>query len=222
MKTPLAVAGAAVAIAAAFAVLRAAPHPIPIAPGIVTRDVAPAPVAAGSTPHGSLVVYVAGEVLRPGLYSLSPGARVEGAVRAAGGATKRGDLVAINLAEPVSDGEKVVVPLRGDPATAAYADTVAATGSSAAGGSRTVRHGRRSRGAHRGRHRKEPPASPIDLNAADAPALQELPGIGASLAQRIVAYRDLNGPFHGLDELLDVSGMTDRRLDAISPYLVIR
>jgi competence protein ComEA len=222
MKTPLAVAGAAVAIAAAFAVLRAAPHPTPIAAGAIARDVAVAPVTVRSTPQASLVIYVAGEVLRPGLYALSPGARVESAVRAAGGATVRADLVAINLAEPLSDGEKVVVPAHGDPATASYAEAASATGSGNAGSSGSTKHAHRSRGTHRGRHRKQPPSAPIDLNAADAPALEQLPGIGASLAQRIVSYRDLNGPFHGLDELLDVAGMTDSRLDAISPYLVIR
>jgi competence protein ComEA len=222
MKTPLAVAGAAVAIAAAFAVLRAAPHPTPIAAGVLTRDVVAAPVTVRGTPQGSLVIYVAGAVLRPGLYSLSAGARVESAVRAAGGATARADLVAINLAEPLTDGEKVVVPARGDLAAAAYADVATATGSSSAGSAGSTGRTHRSRGTHRGRHRKQPPSAPIDLNAADAPALEQLPGIGASLAQRIVSYRDLNGPFHGLDELLDVAGMTDSRLDAISPYLVIR
>jgi competence protein ComEA len=77
-----------------------------------------------------------------------------------------------------------------------------------------MRHGRR--------HRKPPPAAPIDLNAADATQLQDLPGVGPSLAERIVAFRDVNGPFRSTDELLNVAGMTDRRLDAISPYVVAR
>ena len=221
MKTPLAVAGAAVAIAGAVAILRA-PHPAPLVAGVATSDVAIAarPPAARTTTAGSLIVYVAGEVVRPGLYALSAGARVDGALRAAGGATRRADLVAVNLAEPLSDGEKVVVPARGDPAPEASGGSGSMALSPAAAGS--ARHSRRTRGTHRGRRHKQPPAAPIDLNAADAAALEELPGIGPSLAERIVAYRDLNGPFHGFDELLDVSGMTDRRLDQISPYLLIR
>jgi competence protein ComEA len=223
MKTPLAVAGAAVAVAGAVAILRA-PHPAPLVAGVAASDVAIAarPPAARTTTPGSLIVYVAGEVVRPGLYALSAGARVDGALRAAGGATRRADLVAVNLAEPLSDGEKVVVPARGDPAPEASGGPASMALSPAATGAGSARHSRRSRGTHRGRRHKQPPAAPIDINAADASALEELPGIGPSLAERIVAYRDLNGPFHGLDELLDVSGMTDRRLDQISPYLVIR
>lgn len=80
----------------------------------------------------------------------------------------------------------------------------------------------RSARAGRGRSRRLPPASAVDLNGADAAALAQLPGIGPTLAARIVAYRDLNGPFASADELLDVAGITPGRLDRIAPYLVVR
>ena len=63
---------------------------------------------------------------------------------------------------------------------------------------------------------------PVDLNTADAAQLESLPGIGPSLADRIVAYRAINGPFASVDDLLDVNGITDTRLQDISPYLVVR
>ena len=60
------------------------------------------------------------------------------------------------------------------------------------------------------------------MNAADEATLETLPGIGPSLAERIVAFRDLNGPFASSDELLDVGGMTAGKVDAISPYVTFR
>jgi competence protein ComEA len=62
----------------------------------------------------------------------------------------------------------------------------------------------------------------VDVNRADAATLATIPGIGAGLAERIVAFRSTNGPFASPDELLDVSGITDRRLEALLPYVVAR
>ncbi|HLI97350.1 MAG TPA: helix-hairpin-helix domain-containing protein, partial [Candidatus Baltobacteraceae bacterium] len=56
------------------------------------------------------------------------------------------------------------------------------------------------------------------VNTADAQTLASIPGIGSTLASRIVEYRRLNGPFASLDELADVAGMTQRRVDAMSGY----
>ncbi len=215
MKTPIVIAGGAVVIAAAAAVLRA-PHPAPPAGGLPTHEVVALQRHVAAAPAG-LVVYIAGQVVRPGLYTVAAGARVDEALRAAGGPTARADLAAINPAEPLSDGEKVVVPAQGEAVTAV------AGGASAPDGRRSRHASRRSSGARSSRrHKKAPPAAPIDLNGADAVQLEELPGIGPSLAERIVAFRELNGPFHTFDDLLDVAGMTDRRLDEISPYLVLR
>jgi competence protein ComEA len=60
-----------------------------------------------------LVVYVSGAVRRPGLYRLAKGTRIDDAIALAGGATRRADLIAVNLAAPLADGEQIVVPVRG-------------------------------------------------------------------------------------------------------------
>ncbi|HZZ65096.1 MAG TPA: ComEA family DNA-binding protein [Candidatus Baltobacteraceae bacterium] len=199
MKQTFVIAG--LLVVAALALWRPAAPPAPALgeshataqtpPGrsIPSKDV-PRPRASSGA-----VVYVAGAVLRPGLYQLPPAARADEAVRRAGGFATGADPAGVNLAARIEDGEEIRVPHMGE--------TV------------KPRSGRRaSRKSARTRH-------VVDVNTADPRALASLPGIGASLAQRIVEYRQLNGPFGSLDELADVSGMTQRRIDSIASYLVV-
>ena len=165
------------------------------------------------------VVYVAGAVAKPGVYTLRLTARADEALRAAGGATAQADLVAINLAARVRDGEEIAVPVRG-----AEASVPSGTGHSVAKPSRrhsTKRGHRRKRNAPNddATDGAGAPTETVDVNAADEATLETLPGVGPSLAQRIVAFRDLNGPFASIDELLDVGGMTAGKVDGISPYV---
>lgn len=62
---------------------------------------------------------------------------------------------------------------------------------------------------------------PLDINQADSEALQALPGIGEVLAGRIIAYRDENGPFSSPDQLMNVEGIGEKRLEAILDYITI-
>ena len=143
------------------------------------------------------VVYVAGAVKRPGLYHLPGGARAGDAVRAAGGFSASADAAATNLAQRVDDGMEVRVYAAGE-----------------APRTRSSMHTTRPRA-----RKTSAPHAAVDINSADEQMLASLPGVGALLAQRIVTYRELNGPFASLDELLDVAGVTPRRLDALEPYL---
>ncbi len=143
----------------------------------------------------AVVVYVAGAVVHPGLYGLAGNARVDDAVRRAGGLRADADSEAVNLAQHVTDGEEIRVARIGES---------------------TPRPAR----ARSARKARTIPAN-VDLNSADASALASLPGVGSTLAERIVEYRRLNGPFASLDELADVAGMTQRRIDAIAPYIAL-
>ena len=69
---------------------------------------------------------------------------------------------------------------------------------------------------------KQPPSKPIDLNRANAKELQELPGVGAVTAQRIIAMRQKSGPFKRIEDLLAIRGVSQKKLDAMRPYLMIR
>jgi competence protein ComEA len=220
---PFAIAAGAVGIAAVATFFRApaAPPATRMQVGELARRPTDAKVERAI---GAVVVYVVGEVKHPGVYRLEGGARIERALAAASGPTAKADLLAVNLAAPLTDGEQVFVPAKGTSASvAAQLAQSAALSSESSISATTAKQKRPSRTHHRrGRAHKAPPAQPIDLNLADVSALEELPGIGPSLAERIVTYRDLNGRFRSADELLDVAGMTDRRLDAISAYIVVR
>jgi competence protein ComEA len=170
------------------------------------------------------LVYVAGEVLKPGVYPVAAEARVGDALALAGGARADADLVAVNLAAHLSDGDEVIVPARGAEARVGGARRRAtARGAHRSPGPRRAgRHKRSRAGGQRSHGDGVPPAGEIDINTADAGTLATIPGIGGGLAERIVAFREANGPFASVDELLDVSGITDRRLEAIIPFVVAR
>ncbi len=162
-----------------------------------------------------VVVYVAGEVLRPGVYELPADARAAAALARAGGPKPQADLVAVNLAAHLQDGDEIAVPKLG-----------AELATRRARGPR-VPAAQRSHRPHRQRHPKAAVASSVtlasvDLNAADADELATLPGIGPALAERIVAYRTENGPFTSVDELADIAGITPRLQDALANIVVIR
>jgi comEA protein len=68
---------------------------------------------------------------------------------------------------------------------------------------------------------KQPPAHPIDLNTATAAQLEQLPGIGPARASAIIAFREKSGPFHRVEDLLAVRGISKDRLEKIRPYVKI-
>lgn len=161
------------------------------------------PAAPASSAPTELVVHVSGAVTSPGVVRLPPGARVDDALHAAGGATGEAELAAVNLARPVVDGEQIHVPVPGEepPAVAAPAPAAdappagdAGAGDGAAGGG----------GADGGL---------IDLNTASVAELDELPGVGPAIAQRIVDHREQNGRFESVDQLEEVSGIGPATLE---------
>lgn len=161
--------------------------------------------AASGAPDGTagdgLLVHVVGEVAEPGLVTVRDGARVADALRAAGGTTRKADLTAVNLARAVVDGEQLYVPRPGEPVPGPVAP---GTGRPAPG---TGGPGASGGGSATG--------ATVDINTADAAALEELPGVGPSIAQAIVEWRETNGQFASVDELEDVPGIGPATLDEI-------
>src|SRR5437763_1875527 len=160
-------------------------------PARLTIDPPTAPSGAGSPSGGArLYVDVAGEVRRPGLYRVARGSRVAAAVGMAGGFTRAADSTQVNLAAPLQDGQQVIVAGRGPGAAPA---------SGAAGGAAGKR--------------------PVSLATATADELDSLDGIGPTLAQRIVEYRQAHGGFHSVDELRQVDGIGDKRFQQLKKAL---
>jgi len=215
----------AAAGAAAFVFLRPAPPPAATAQpgwsGVTLRDAPRDASRAIAARSPDALAYVAGEVIRPGVYPVRADARVRDAVALAGGTRPGADLVAVNFAAHVRDGDAIIVPARGAPELLARGHRHARRSD---GG---VRHERSTRRGKHGKHRRvprdgAPPVAEVDINSADAEALASIPGIGDGLAERIVEFRRQNGAFASVDELLDVAGITEHRLDAIIPYVVAR
>lgn len=150
---------------------------------------------AGDTAAQRILVHVVGEVARPGVIEVVSGARVGEAIEAAGGASEAAVLSAVNLARTVVDGEQIVVPNAQQVQDGAVPGAPAAGngGAGAAGGVPAV----------------------IDLNTADAGALETLPRVGPALAQRILDWRSANGRFASVDQLLEVPGIGAKILDGM-------
>jgi len=155
---------------------------------------APVPIESSGSPSAGpvLVVAVAGKVRRPGVVRLPSGSRVADAITAAGGAVPGADLGLVNLARKVVDGEQVVV---GVPAPGAGPVGAAppAPGSGAL----------------------------LDLNTATVAQLDELPGVGPVLAQRLIDYRTANGGFRSVDQLREVDGIGESRFQKLKELVTV-
>jgi len=144
-----------------------------------------------------IYVHVAGAVRRPGLVRLPEGARVAAAVDRAGGTLRQADLAGVNLAAKLEDGQQVIVPRRG--ATPGAAGSPAAATDAAPPGTAG--------------------APKLSLGAVTVEQLDELDGIGPTLAQRIVEYRTEHGGFRSLGELREVEGIGEKRFASLREAL---
>jgi competence protein ComEA len=156
--------------------------------------------AAASAPGGEVVVHVVGAVATPGVQRLPAGTRVVDAVEAAGGASPEADLARINLAAVLVDGQQIYVARVGE------APPVPLAGSAPSG-----READAASGA----------LGLVDLNTATADELDELPGVGPTTAQAIISHREQNGPFTSVDELLDVRGIGDAKLEQLRDLVTV-
>jgi competence protein ComEA len=146
-----------------------------------------------------LEVHVVGAVLRPGVYILLEGSRVQDAVNAAGGLSAEADLDSLNLAAKLEDGQQLDVPYLGS-ATSTVVPTVSFR-VLPAGATAT------------------PSGDQININTASAAELETLPGIGPALAQRIVTYRTEHGPFAHIEDIMNVAGIGPATFDNIKDLI---
>ena len=154
-----------------------------------SQEVIAAPILDIAAVAPLLVVDVAGAVIKPGVYSLPSGSRVVDAIQAARGIKKGADTSDINQARLLKDGEQIYV-------------YPAAQASSGASSTRVVRKN-----------------GPIMINRASVKEYESLDGIGPVLAQRIVTYRKVNGPFAAIEDLMKVSGIGPKTFEKFKAKL---
>jgi competence protein ComEA len=154
----------------------------------------------GDEVTSEVVVHMAGAVHDPGVHRLDAAARVVDGVRAAGGLTADADQARVNLAAPLTDGERVYVPRVDEadpPEPVAGVTPPSATGGTTDG---TV-------------------VAPVDLNTADGPELETLPGVGPATSAAILEHRGRIGSFESVDQLIDVSGIGPATLEKLRPLV---
>jgi competence protein ComEA len=141
-----------------------------------------------------VIVYITGAVPRPGVYALPQGARMQDAISAAGGFLAEAEKSQINLAALLEDGEKVDIPYveGASPIITTPAPEVVTSTTEL-----------------------------IDINTASAAELEELPGIGPTTAQKIIDYREQNGPFVTTEDIINVSGIGPGTYERIKDLITV-
>ena len=148
-------------------------------------------------------VYVIGEVKNPGVVEIEEGDRIEDAIILAGGTTENTDLSKINLAYYLEDGQKIVVPSINDNVEDQEENNNEDLSEDGIVGESSN-------------------DSKVNINTASEAELQTLSGIGESLAERIVTYREENGKFKNIEDLKNVSGIGDKKFESLKEYIKVK
>lgn len=182
----------------------------------ISRAPAGEPIALQPAPTKEpIAVHVIGAVPRPGLYEFAEGARIQDAIDAAGGLLTSADVNTINLAALLEDGQQLTIPYKPGEAPAAgdaseppsSDDTLILPGVTETPASSGI---------------DENVNELININTASVEELDNLPGIGPTIAQRIVDYRTENGPFSVIEDILNVSGVGPSTFDEIKDLITVQ
>jgi competence protein ComEA len=201
----LCVVGAIAVLVTVLTLIRDSPPTVVSAklpPVDMVSTAAPTSGPAPPSPTEPVVVSVVGLVHTPGLVTLAPGARIADALDAAGGALDGADVLGLNMARRVEDGEQIVVGIGAPPGQPAEMGSSVVSDTGPSGEKGVPDNNSESTGL-------------VDLNSATVEQLDTLPGIGPVTAQAIIAWRDANGRFGSVDQLGDVDGIGPARLDKL-------
>ena len=143
-----------------------------------------------------IIVHISGAVPRPGVYALPDGARVQDVISAAGGFLAEADKELINLARVLEDGEKLDIPYTEgfSPVLPTPVQSIIIPGDD---------------------------EDLININTASSFELETLPGIGPAIAQRIIEYREANGPFLAIEDIVNVSGIGPGTYERIQDLITV-
>lgn len=154
-----------------------------------------------SKSEADIKVYISGEIVKPGVYTLSPGDRAERLVELAGGYTKNADTTALNLAMKLKDEDDFKIPNKLQGSTLVPTTTVSPlSGTSSSTPNKTAI---------------------IDINSATKEQLMDLPRIGEALSQRILDYREKMGAFKDIKDITNVSGIGEKMFENIKDKISV-
>lgn len=153
-----------------------------------------------------IAVHVIGAVPRPGLYEFMEGARVQDAIDAAGGLLSSANVDSINLAALLEDGQQLNIPYKADeePAQSFSTEEELVLPTEESSENSEVEN-----------------TELININTATVEELDSLPGIGPTIAQRIVDYRNENGPFNTIEDIQNVSGIGPSTFEEIQDLITV-
>ena len=148
-------------------------------------------------PGAKMYVDVSGAVVNPGVYEVGSQTRLFQVIEMAGGLTENADVDSLNRAEIVYDGQKIIVGILGEPSAAA----------SESSGSQSAQSGITN--------------GKVNLNLAGSATLQTIPGIGPSKADRIIDYRNTNGRFRKIEDIMNITGIGEKTFESIKDYITV-
>ena len=151
-----------------------------------------------------VIIHIAGAVKNPGVYQLKSTDRIVDVVKIAGGATEEANLDLINLAALLKDGQKIIVPYK------TYSETGEEINKNINYNEETMYSSSSSTSAK------------ININTANANMLQTLSGIGPVLSERIIEYRNQNGFFGIINDIVNVSGIGEKKYEGIKDLICVQ
>ena len=156
----------------------------------------------------TIVVHISGQVINSGVITLNKLSRVIDAINVAGGPTAKADLGKVNLAYIIEDGQRIYIPSIDEKVDTYILDK--------SGDTEIVISGSGNKNTH-----KEEKVM-ININTANEEELQKLPGVGSSIAIRIVQYRKENGKFNKIEDIKNISGIGDSKFDKIKNNIFVK
>lgn len=157
--------------------------------------------------ESTIMIHITGEVNNPGIIELQEESRIADAIEVAGGVTENADLNEVNLAFVLSDGQKIYIPNKNEKEL----DQEKAYITSESGNNVIVKDK-----IEEGKKQK------VNINEAKQEDFEQLPGIGPSIAKKIVEYREQNGKFTSIDELQEVKGIGKAKFENIKEYIMVK
>ena len=172
---------------------------------IVISPPEPTPTAVPTETAGPVQVYVNGAVVQEAVYTLPPGSLAQDAIKAAGGFAADANMSVVNLAQPMFNGAQVYVPFTAEenatPTAVIFTEAESENG--------------------RGKQASLSAEGLVNINSGDAALLETLPGIGASTAAKIITFRDENGPFTTIEEIMNVPGIGQGKFDQLQDLITV-